>query len=173
MSHTCSAKDAASLAHMCRNARQALRESKWKVGVRISATGNVYPPLCGFNAVVKPGEDVQVAVDSVPNHGAILLAPGEHAGPVKLGDIGRDRVVHIFGEGRATLRANPAFGAALFSNVKESTVVGVKFRGDALSANIKQALVNIYWGALRIQDCDLSIANSQAGCKSRRSSSFT
>ena len=103
-----------------------------------------------FDVTVAPGEDVQAAVDACPPGGTVLLGPGTHAGPLTLG---ADKEVHVFGRGRATLRAE--WGDALLSRAARATVDGLIVRREA--AGLGHA-VCVSGGRLRLQACDIANA---------------
>ena len=65
----------------------------------------VFPPDA-FDVTVAPGRDVQAAVKRCPRGGSVLLLPGVHEGPL---DLTAGKTVHVFGRGRAVLRADWPF----------------------------------------------------------------
>ena len=146
-------------------AAAALPQSKWPRKVRIFRSGAVLEPYSGaFDVTVAPGEDVQAAVDACPPGGCVLLLPGTHAGPLKLGprmvENGEwppvwtaDKEVHIFGRGRATLRA--ADDNVLSSRAVTATVDGLVLRRGRGLDGRSYACACIDGGGLRLQASDI------------------
>ena len=155
-----SRRDAAALACSLRVARDAYPQSKWPRKVRIGLSGAVLEPASGtFDVTVPTGEDVQAAVDACPRGGCVLLLPGTYDGPLLLE---ADQVVHVFGRGRATLRA--AEGSVLTSEAAEATCDGLIVRreevanlveGEVEGAETAGDSVWIRRGRMRLQACDL------------------
>ena len=149
-------RDAAALACVCRAAAAAAPASKWRSAVRIGPSGHVLEPASGaFDVTVAPGEDVQAAVDACPRGGSVLLLPGSHDGPLFLA---HRKKVHVFGRGRATLRA--ARGNVVFSEALKSTLDGLVLRREAGGINrdtwVRSGGVEIAGSALRMQACDIT-----------------
>ena len=118
--------------------------------MRIGRSGAVREPASGaFDVTVAPGEDVQAAVDACPPGGCVLLRPGTHAGPMKLA---ADKVVHVFGRGRAILRA--AVKSVLKSEAAVSTADRLIIRRE-VGGDIHESAVSILEGGLRLQACDI------------------
>ena len=112
----------------------------------------VLEPASGtFDVTVPPGENVQAAVDVCPPGGSVLLLPGNHDGPLVLV---ADKVVHVFGRGRATLRT--AAGVVFTSSAVASTVDGLILRREAGGEASYCVLVKS--GRLRLQACDITNA---------------
>ena len=145
-------RDAAAIMCVCKDAAAAAPASKWLSAVRVCRSGHVIEPASGdFDVSVTPGEDVQAAVDRCPPGGCVLLRPGTHDGPLALA---ADKVVHVFGRGRATLRA--AEGALVTSETLTSTLDGLVIRREAGGGGRG---VWIRGGSLRLQACDISSAS--------------
>ena len=142
-------RDAAALACVCARARDALRFTHWHRALRVSPSGRVHPPSSGFDVTVAPGEDVQAAVEGCPPGGCVLLLPGVHAGPMVLG---RDKEVHVFGGGQATLLASNE--AALTSFAARATVDGLMLRRTAGDDDcFSNFCVWLEGSGLRLQSC--------------------
>ena len=134
-------------------ARAAYRQSRWFHKVRIGRSGAVLEPASGaFDVTVAPGEDVQAAVDACPPGGCVLLLPGTYDGPLVL-PVGK--VVHVFGRGRATLRA--ALDTVVYSRAATSTLDGLVIRRKA-GGGVDDYAVWIRGGGLRLQACDITCA---------------
>ena len=163
-------RDAAALACVCSNAKQAHTESAWPRAVRVKRDGTRMEPASGvFFAAVSPGvgEDVQTAVDRCPRGGCVLLLPGVHAGPLMLA---ADKVVHVFGRGQATLSCSA--GHVVTSFAEESSINGLILRREADVAPVIDVdavdeapeppvasddhTVWIRGGQLRMQACDVT-----------------
>ena len=142
-------RDAAALACVCKAAAAAPPTSKWHSAVRVEHGGAGLEPASGaFNVTVAPGEDVQAAVDACPPGGCVLLLPGTHAGPLVLT---ADKEVHVFGRGRATLRASS--GNVVTSEAAAATLDGLIIIHEAGGS------VDGVWiqrGKLRVQACDVT-----------------
>ena len=152
-------RDAASLACVCSVTAAAYRESRWPRAVRTKRSGAVLEPVSGaFDVTVAPGEGVQAAVDRCPPGGCVLLLPGTHDGPLVLAV---DQEVHVFGRGRATLRA--AAETVFESKAALSTADGLLIRREAGAGDEDivddAACAWIKGGALRLQSCDISCAS--------------
>ena len=150
-------RDAAALACVLVNAAKAYREGRWPRAVRVKRSGAVLEPASGtFDVVVAPGQGVQAAVDACPRGGSVLLLPGTHEGPLVLS---ADQEVHVFGRGRATLRAAAGTASVLTSSAAKATADGLAVRreGQRLEGEVSEATcgVVIRGGALRIQACDV------------------
>ena len=92
---------AAAVACTCQATRAAHRSGKWARRVRVSPrSGGVLEPVAAFDAVVDAATNLQAAIDACPAGGSVLLLPGDHAGPI---NVGRDKVVHVFGRGLARI----------------------------------------------------------------------
>ena len=158
-------RDAAALACTCPAARAAYAHSKWPRKVRIGPSGAVFEPASGaFDVTVTPGEEMYDAVERCPPGGCMLLLPGTHAGPLKLGprmvENGEwppvwtaDKEVHIFGRGRATLRA--ADDNVLSSRAVTATVDGLVLRRGRGLDGRSYACACIDGGGLRLQASDI------------------
>ena len=139
---------------VCQDAAAAAPVCKWRSAVRVGPNGLVLEPANGtFDVTVAPGEDVQAAVDRCPPGGSVLLLPGPHDGPLVLS---ADKVVHVFGRGRATLRT--AMGAVLTSEAVEASVDGLVIRREAGGGFNLCDCVWIKRGGLRLQACDVASA---------------
>ena len=146
-------------------AAAAYPRSKWPRKVRAKRDGAVLEPTVdSFDVTVAPGEGVQAAVDRCPPGGCVLLLPGVHAGPLVLGPREvvngegppvqvADKEVHVFGRGRATLRA--AAGDVLTSAALVSTIDGLAVRRDAGEGR-NCCGVQVKSGRLRLQDCKVA-----------------
>ena len=147
-------RDAALLACVCRASAVAYRRSRWFNTVRVTSAGDVLEPAGTFDATVLPGEAVQDAVDRCPPGGSLLLSPGAHAGPLL---IAADKVVHVFGRGRATLRTTTGEGATLVSLAHASTFDGLLLKRDVPGGKEKERFwsycVFVHGGGLRLQNC--------------------
>ena len=123
--------------------------------VRVGLDGTVREPASGtFDVTVAPGENVQAAVDVCPPGGSVLLLPGNHDGPLVLV---ADKVVHVFGRGKATLRA--AAGTVVKSEAVASTLDGHIIRREAgVTSTRFGSGVWISGGRLRLQACDITSA---------------
>ena len=150
-------RDAAALVCVCRAAAAAALASKWRSVVRVSRSGAVLEPASGtFDVTVAPGEDMQAAVNRCPPGGCVLLLPGTHAGRFVLA---AEKEVHVFGRGRATLRA--ASGKAVVtSEAAVATIDGLVIRREA--GNVSGSGVWITGGALCMQACDITSAANDA-----------
>ena len=106
----------------------------------------VFPPDA-FDVTVAPGRDVQAAVKRCPRGGSVLLLPGVHEGPL---DLTAGKTVHVFGRGRAVLRAD--CDDATLCLAGDVTVDGLIIRhaGDEGSA------VSITGGSPLLQACDVT-----------------
>ena len=128
--------------------------------MRISRSGAVLEPASGaFDVAVAPGDNVQAAVDACPVGGCVLLLPGTHDGPLVLA-VGK--VVHVFGRGRATLRAST--GTVVTSDAAEGTLDGLIIRREAGGADSCRDCVWIKGGRLRLQACDVTCAALNVPC---------
>ena len=155
-------RDAAALACVCRAAAAAAPASRWRSAVRVGRSGAVFEPASGaFDVTVAPGgQPVQAAVDACPTGGCVLLLPGTHDGPLVLA---AGKVVHVFGRGRATLRA--ATGAVVTSEAVEGTLDGLILRREVGgTGNNRRDCVWINGGRLRLQACDVTCAEPYAAC---------
>ena len=140
-------------------AADARLASKWNSAVRVGRSGAVLEPASGaFDMTVAPGENVQAAVDACPPGGSVLLLPGTHEGPLVLT---AGKVVHVFGRGRATLRAST--GAVVTSEADTSTMDGLVIRREAPHDDEEEEeewgegdCVWIKGGRLRLQACDVT-----------------
>ena len=112
-----------------------------------------------FDVTVAPGEDVQAAVDACPPDGSVLLLPGTHDGPLVLTT---GKVVHVFGLGRATLRAQT--GTVVLSKAATATLDGLVLRREAGGTTNYQHCVWITGGRLRLQACDITSAARMSPC---------
>ena len=112
------------------------------------------PPSGTFDVTVPPGEPVQAAVDRCPPGGCVLLLPGMHDGTLFLA---ADKVVHVIGRGRATLRT--ATGTVVTSRAVMSTLDGLIIRHE-------EGLCGtwIRGGRLRLQACDITSAEPNFPC---------
>ena len=144
--------------------------------MRVGPGGLVLQPASGaFDVTVAPGENVQAAVDRCPAGGCLLLLPGTHKGPLVLGprveeneeeheqgfiQVVPDKVVHVFGRGRATLQA--AEGTVLASTAASATVDGLILRREAGGG--RNYCVKINGGRLRLQACDITNAELYVHC---------
>jgi len=149
-------REAAALACVCRAATAAapLAIDKWRSAVRVGPSGHVLEPASGaFDVTVAPGEDVQAAVDRCPPGGSVLLLPGTHSGSLELA---ATKEVHIFGRGRAMLRAEA--GQLVASEAVEATLDGLVVRRDPGEYGGTSYGVLITDGALRVQACDITCA---------------
>ena len=122
LDHVDASSVAAAVACTCKAAHAAHRSGKWARRVRVSPrSGGVLEPVASFDVVANAthityarGNDVdlltfdsnqelynlQAAIDACPHGGSVLLLPGDHDGPV---EVGRDKVVHVFGRGLARI----------------------------------------------------------------------
>ena len=154
-------RDAAALACTLKVARAACHRSKWPRAVRIGRSGAVLEPCSGaFDVTVAPGEDVQAAVDRCPRGGCVLLLPGTHEGPLVLA---AGTEVHVFGRGRAALRA--ASGKVLTSESAVATVDGLIIRRESGADSADYGCgVRVQRGALRVQACDITSKSVACVC---------
>ena len=128
-------------------------------------------PVSGaFDVTVAPGDDVQAAIDRCPPGGCVLLLPGTHEGPLVLGPREAangggapvqvaDKEVHVFGRGRATLRA--ATGESVLTcRAATATCDGLVVRQEAAAGvpddDELSFGVTMEGSASRLQACDLS-----------------
>ena len=112
-----------------------------------------------FDVTVAAGEDVQAAVDRCPPGGCVLLLPGTHAGPVVLT---ADKVVHVFGRGRATLQTSA--GEVVISQASKATLDGILIQRMAGNTSNKDYAVWIVHGGLRMQACEITCAALACVC---------
>ena len=120
--------------------------------MRVKRSGAVLEPASGtFDVTVAPGEDVQAAVNACPSGGCVLLLPGTHDGPL----VPLSKEVHVFGRGRATLRA--ALDTVVYSRAATSTLDGLVIRRKA-GGGVDDYAVWIRGGGLRLQACDITCA---------------
>ena len=119
------------------------------------------PALDAFNVIVAPGQhSVQAAVDACPPGGSVLLLPGTHDGSLVLT---AGNVVHVFGRGKATLRAET--GAVVLSESSASTLDGLIIRREAGGTCVRnRGCVWIKGGRLRLQACDIASAAINVPC---------
>ena len=122
----------------------------------------VFPPDA-FDVTIAPGEDVQAGIERCPPGGSVLLLPGTHEGPLELK---ANKEVHVFGRGRAVLRAYitdtapKAFHCEPELLIVESrsdvaTIDGLVIRGGSEY----RAGVYVADGGLRLVACDISAAS--------------
>ena len=138
------------LACTLKAAREAFPLSKWPRKVRVGRSGAVREPASGaFDVTVAPGVGVEAAVDACPPGGCVLLLPGTHEGPLVLT---ASKSVHVFGRGRAMLRASE--GSVLSSSATTSTVDGLIVR-LGLGNDYDGCGVSISGGRLQLQACDI------------------
>ena len=153
-------RDAAALACVCRATAAAAQASRWHSAVRVSKSGAVLEPASGaFDVTVAPGDNVQAAVDACPAGGCVLLLPGTYDGPLVLAG----KVVHVFGRGRATLRA--ATGTVVTSEAAEGMLDGLIIRREA--GGVYGSYHDCVWikgGRLRLQACDVTSAAPHVHC---------
>jgi len=139
--------DAASLASTCRVLRAAYGESAWSRRVRVSPSGRVWEPVAGFDEVADPF-DVQQAMRRCPRGGSVLLTPGEY------GSVVCSRPVHLFGRGRATLRAVDVRWEDADEGPDEMSTLD--------RATVSES-VYVFGGELRLQRCDLAAVTVHGG----------
>ena len=136
---------AAAVACTCQAARAAHRTCMWARRVRVSPrSGGVLEPVAAFDAVVDAAANLQAAIDACPHGGSVLLLPGDHAGPI---NVGRDKVVHVFGRGLARIAVDVQPRVAEFSLkcvATTSTFDGVAFAST----------VAVGGGGARFQHCE-------------------
>ena len=128
--------------------------------ISVAKDGTVHEPASGaFDVTVPPGANVQAAVDACPAGGSVLLLPGKYDGPLVL-QAGKE--VHVFGRGRAKLRA--AKGTVVTSESATSTLDGLIIRREGGSRYNVHDCVWIKGGRLRMQACDVTSSGLNSSC---------
>jgi hypothetical protein len=125
-------------------------------------------PHCGSCTVsAAPGDDLQVAVDSLPAEGGQLcLAAGLYVLPAPVKLAGRSRVV-VSGAGAATvLRATQTEAALIVQNCSQVEVRNVRIEGgspDKADPQLNGALTVVASSEVTLSECSLSCPESAAG----------
>jgi len=100
------------------------------------------PPDC---RAVEPGADLQAALDAAPRGAALCLAPGDHAGPVRLG-----RGIRLSGPRSAVIRSQGE-GSTVLLEGEGTALVGVTVDGSGGRFDLLDAAVRIHADRARVE----------------------
>jgi len=116
----------------------------------VLATGLVIAPAAagadtarGGERVVAPGEPIQPLLDALPPGATIRLAPGRHAGPLRI-----DRPLALLGEAGAVL-AGPGTGSVVVVSAPDVRIEGLEITGSGLDTPAMDSAILLTQTAVR------------------------
>lgn len=116
----------------------------------VLATGLVIAPAAagagttrGGERVVAPGEPIQPLLDALPPGATIRLAPGRHAGPLRI-----DRPLALLGEAGAVL-AGPGTGSVVVVSAPDVRIEGLEITGSGLDTPAMDSAILLTQAAVR------------------------
>jgi len=116
----------------------------------VLATGLVIAPAAagadtarGGERVVAPGEPIQPLLDVLPPGATIRLAPGRHAGPLRI-----DRPLALLGEAGAVL-AGPGTGSVVVVSAPDVRIEGLEITGSGLDTPAMDSAILLTQTAVR------------------------